>query len=254
MRAFEACPKLTQALSEFRVDFRVEDIIIGIGFSTHEPMPSDANELQHEIETILLDTDDSVDDRIVRLRRLFEREGISVFSDFDDTVVDSRCVFFGRLTLLERLGRLDAADGSSVIDRVLAKYFRLNEGFSRALADHAVSGRIVIISRNYHALIRRFVLHADRHLHDAGHSDVSIVGGIGQIPGIFTYRSRDKLAFLPAGSRLIADSFEHETVRTAEHVILVDGDRRGRVPWLYMGKVARMCVYLLRVTLLRRPY
>lgn len=164
-------------------------------------------------------------------------------------------MFFGRLTLLERLGRLDnAEDGSSVIDRVLMKYFRLNEGFSKALGEHGVTGKIVIISRNYHALIRRFVLHADRYLHDAGHSDVSIVGGIGQIPGIFTYRSRDKLGFLPEGSRLIADSFEHETVRIAKHVILVDGHRRGRTLWLYAGKMARMCVYLLRVTLLRRPY
>lgn len=39
---------------------------IGVYF-THD-MASDANLLQHEIETILLDTDDSVADRIARLR------------------------------------------------------------------------------------------------------------------------------------------------------------------------------------------
>jgi ElaB/YqjD/DUF883 family membrane-anchored ribosome-binding protein len=157
-------------------------------------MPNEADVLQHDIETILLDTESSVSERIDRLKVLFEAEGISLFSDFDDTIVDSRCVFFGRLTLLERLGKLGTPeDGGNVIDKVLTKYFLLNERFSKALREREIRGRIVILSRNYHALIRRFVLHADRYLQDAGHSDVSIVGGIGQIPGIFTYRSRDKL-------------------------------------------------------------
>lgn len=102
-------------------------------------MASDTNTLQHDIETILLDTDDSVDVRIARLKKLFESEGIRVFSDFDDTVVDSRCVFFGRLTLLERLGRLDQAEeGGNVIDRVLTRYFRLNEAFSKAVSERGI--------------------------------------------------------------------------------------------------------------------
>ncbi|HRI36771.1 MAG TPA: hypothetical protein PK765_07080 [bacterium] len=161
-------------------------------------MSNEHNPLQREIETILLDTDSTVPERIALLKDLFEREKILLFTDFDDTVVDSSCVFFGRLTLLERLGKLDTPEeGKNIIDEVLMRYFAINPHFSRVLADGNFSGKMVVISRNYHALIRRFVLHAELYLSNTGYTNISIVGGIGQIPGIFTYRSRDKLAFLP---------------------------------------------------------
>jgi hypothetical protein len=59
---------------------------------------------------------------------------------------------------------------------------------------------------------------------------------------------------MPVGSRLIADSFEHEIVRVAEHVILVDNHGRHGTLWLYAKKAVRMGAYFLRLALLRKPY
>ncbi|HRI36770.1 MAG TPA: hypothetical protein PK765_07075 [bacterium] len=52
----------------------------------------------------------------------------------------------------------------------------------------------------------------------------------------------------------MADSFEHESVRSAGHVVLVGQCGRYGTLWLYITKIIRMIGYLGRITLFRKPY
>ena len=91
--------------------------------------------LQKRINTIIND-ENTKQNKILLLRKLFIEENIIVFSDFDDTLSASCCVYYTKIKLLKKEGRYTPENRMKLI-----KNFKINSEFPSNL------GKIVILSR-----------------------------------------------------------------------------------------------------------
>lgn len=121
--------------------------------------------LQSKIDDIVLSAD-SLSIRIAKLKQLMTQEGVTIVSDFDDTIADERSLFSVRFQLaLMWDGVLRVFHGkkhspiiqnSARLERMLKKSFRPNTHFFALMQKQNITGKMVILSRNNHFLVRHF--------------------------------------------------------------------------------------------------
>lgn len=188
--------------------------------------------LQKRINTIIND-ENTKQNKILLLRKLFIEENIIVFSDFDDTLSASCSVYYTKIKLLKKGGKYTPENRMKLI-----KNFKINSEFSSNL------GNIVILSRWDNLFLEELFSYYFDFLKSRG---IIVVGIVGQTD-VFTFSSKEKRLFLPSCAKFIGDVFEDEELRWYEGFVFVEKLSWLQIQILKIKKIFILLWFLFRWT------
>ncbi len=162
--------------------------------------------IQEKIDAIIY-SDINKKKKFKQLKELFQSEKISYFSDFDDTLSTSECVFYTKVKILIKKGK-------NILEKQkeLVNVFILNKKFP------PIKDKIVLITRNNLLFLKILLSEKEEYLRK---NKIDIVWVIGQDKD-FLFTSKEKLEFLPWDAFFIGDSFEDKKLQSYKNFINVN--------------------------------
>lgn len=201
--------------------------------------------MQQEIEQVLF-SNLSKDEKISKIRDVFERFNISIFSDLDDTIWSNDSLFQAKIKILIFLKKFDNI--SSIYDEAL-KYFKINPGFLLLLNKHKIKWKIFILSRNDYFFVKKFIEKYWKKYSDYGIEIVWWLWVVWKFEWniLFDINTEDKLKLTTKDSALISDIFEYNVLKSHPWFLNVNTNNKFFLKFfIILKKLFHSIIFLLK--------